>query len=181
MKLNELKEEVGVEGMRVDRELFGNFTQTIKEDDFVTQKVEEGDFKAIEDYIREKIFDKPEEFYNLEKLRKAAQVDRRLTLREIIERIFDLIPGFKSKDELLEEEFSKFVSINKPESKYILSIKNFLKAYITDSTVRDIVESKEFARFATNPVQDDFRALSQELRNIIPEYVKDYVSLNTYM
>ena len=50
-------------------------------------------------------------FVILDKLRKAAAVDRRVTLREILEKVFDLIPGFKSKDELLEEEFDKFVAI----------------------------------------------------------------------
>jgi len=167
--------------MRVDRELFGHFAGTVKEHDFVVQKVEEGDFKAAEDYIRKKIFDKPEEYYNLKKLQKSAQVDRRLTLREILERIFDLIPYFKSKEELLDEEFNKFVSVCKPDPEYIIPIKNFLKAYISDREVQDIVETKQFARFATHPAQEDFRALSPELRNIIPEYVKDYVSLNTYM
>ena len=42
------------------------------------------------------LFDKPDEFYTLDKLRRAAGVDRRLTLREILEKIFGLIPGFKS-------------------------------------------------------------------------------------
>ena len=173
--------DIGLEGMRVDRELFGHFAETIKEHDFVKEKVAEEDFKAAEDYIKEHIFDKPEEYYNLEKLRKAAQVDRRLTLREILEKIFDMIPYFKSKDELLEEEFDKFVSIYKPDSEQILPMKNFLKAYITDNTVRDIVETKQYALFATSPVKDDFRALTQDWRDIIPEYVKDYVPLNTYM
>jgi len=81
----------------------------------------------------------------------------------------------------LEEECSKFISVHKPAMEHILPIKNFLKAYITDNTVRDIVETKEYARFATSPAKDDFRALTQEWRNIIPEYVKDYVPLNTYM
>ena len=57
----------------------------------------------------------PTSIYTLEKLRKAAAVDRRLTLREILEKIFGLIPRFKSKDELLEEEFAKFVADYKPE------------------------------------------------------------------
>ena len=43
----------------------------------------------------------PIDFYFLEKLRKAAAVDRRLTLREILERVFVLIPRFKSKGEML--------------------------------------------------------------------------------
>jgi len=38
------------------------------------------------DYVNKEIFDKPNEFYSLEKLRKAAAVDRRLTLREILEK-----------------------------------------------------------------------------------------------
>lgn len=176
-----IETKVDYRGMRVDRELFGHFAETLKKHDFVVQKVEEGDFKAAEDYIREQIFDKPEEYYNLEKLRKSAHVDRRLTLREILEKIFDLIPHFKSKEELLDEEFNKFISVYKPEPEYILPIKNFLKAYISDREVQDIVETKQFSRFATHPAQEDFRALSPELRNIIPEYVKDYVSLNTYM
>lgn len=174
-------QDIGLEGMKVDRMLFGHFEETVKRHGFVVQKVEEGDFKAAEDYIRREIFDKPEEYYNLDKLRKAAQVDRRLTLREIIEKIFNLIPHFKSKEELLDEECSKFVSIYKPPAKYILSIKNFLKSYITDGAVRDIVEEGQYALLATHPVQDDFRALSSEWRQIIPEYVKDYVPLNTYM
>ncbi len=46
------------------------------------------------------VFDKPEEYYTLDKLRKAAAVDRRLTLREILEKVFGLIPRFKFRDEL---------------------------------------------------------------------------------
>lgn len=172
---------VGFEGMRVDRELFGNFSETVQKDEFVAKKIEEGDFNSAEEYIREHIFDKPEEFFNLLKLRKSAQVDRRLTLREILEMIFGFIPKFKSKDELLDEEFEKFISVNKPEPEYAIAIKNFLKAYITDAEVRDIIETKQYARFATNPIRDDFKALKPELREIIPEYVKDYVPLNTYV
>jgi type I restriction enzyme R subunit len=172
---------VGFEGMRVDRELFGNFSETVQKDEFVAEKIEEGDFDSAEEYIREHIFDKPEEFFNLVKLRKSAQVDRRLTLREILEMIFGFIPKFKSKDELLDEEFEKFISVQKPEPEHALAIKNFLKAYITDAEVRDIIKTKEYARFATNPIRDDFEALKPELLEIIPEYVKDYVPLNTYM
>jgi len=172
---------VGFEGMRVDRELFGNFSETVQKNEFVAKKIEEGDFDSAEEYIREHIFDKPEEFFNLAKLRKSANVDRRLTLREILEMIFGFIPKFKSKDELLDEEFEKFIAVHKPEPEYAIAIKNFLKAYITDAEVQDIIKTREYARFATNPIRDDFEALKPELREIIPEYVKDYVPLNTYM
>ncbi|MFC1563817.1 DEAD/DEAH box helicase family protein [candidate division KSB1 bacterium] len=173
--------EVGLEGMRIDRMFFDRFEDTVKKDDFIIEKVEQGDYEAAEHYIRNEIFDKPEDYINIEKLRKSVQIDRRLTLREIIQKIFGYILHFKSKDELLEEEFQKFISIHKPESDNVLPIKNFLKAYITDASVRNIVESKEYANFATHPVKEDFKALSPDWRKIIPEYVKDYISLNTYI
>src|ERR1017187_5373956 len=74
-----------------------------------------GQWDRVIDYVNKEVFDKPTEFYSLDKLRKAAAVDRRLTLREILEKVFGLIPRFKSKDELLEEEFSKFVVDYKPD------------------------------------------------------------------
>ena len=173
---------VGVEGMKVDRKFFEKFEDTIKADQFIKEKYEQGDIQAIEDYVKTEIFDKPEEYYNLEKLRKSAKIDRRLSLREIIDKIFGRLDKFKNKDELLEDEFEKFISIYKPDSKYYYPIKNFLKAYITDNEIREIVESKEYGRFATNPKvsMGDFKELNG-FREVIPEYVKDYVSVNTFM
>jgi hypothetical protein len=77
--------------------------------------VEAGQWDRVIDYINHEVFDKPEEFYTLDQLRKAAAVDRRITLREILEKVFGLIPRFKSKDELLEEELAKFVADRIPE------------------------------------------------------------------
>ena len=173
---------VGVEGMKVDRKLFEKFEDTVKADPFIKEKYEQGDMQAVEEYVKTEIFDKPQEFYNLEKLRKSAKIDRRISLREVMDKIFGRLDKFKNKDELLEEEFEKFISIYKPDSKYYYPIKNFLKAYITDNEIREIVESKEYGRFATNPKvsMGDFKELNG-FREVIPEYVKDYVSVNTYM
>ena len=92
-------------------------------------------------------------------------------------------PGLKSKDELLEEEFSKFVADYKPEeAATIPAIKTYFKAYVTSDRVRDIIESKQFTELATNPVFStrDFRAVPEKYRVLVPEYVKDYVSLNQF-
>ena len=173
---------VGVEGMKVDRKFFDKFETTVKEDPFIKQKYEEGDLATIEDYVKDKVFDKPEDFFNLEKLRKSVKADRRISLREFIEKIFGGIANFKSKDELLEDEFEKFVAINKPQSQFVLPIKNYIKAYITDNEIRDIIEKGEYTRLATNPklTLTDLDALNGWIERV-PEYVKDYVSLNAYM
>lgn len=173
---------VGAEGMKIDRKLFEKFEVAVKEDPFIKQKYDEGDLVTIEDYVRNKIFDKPEDFFNLDKLRKSVKSDRRISLREFIEKIFGGITNFKSKDEMLEGEFEKFVAINKPENRFVLPIKNYLKAYITDNEIRDIIEKGEYARLATNPKLTfaDLEALNGWIEKV-PEYVKDYVSLNAYM
>jgi type I restriction enzyme R subunit len=60
-------------------------------------------------------------------------------------------------------------------------IRQFFKAYVTDGAVRTIVDSREFPLLADNPKVSlaDVRALDQ-WREVIPEYVKDYVSLNAF-
>lgn len=114
---------------------------------------------------------------------QAAAVGRRLTLREILEKVFGLIPRFKSKDELLEEEFAKFVADFKPEEAgAIPAIKTFFKAYVTSDQVRDIIERRHYRDLATHPFFNsrDFRAVPAKYRALVPEYVKDYVSLNQF-
>ena len=61
-------------------------------------------------------------------------------------------------------------------------IRQFFKAYVTDGGVRAIVDSREFGRLADNPKVSlaEIRALEQ-WRDVIPEYVKDYVPLNHFM
>ena len=182
--LSMVKEEtIGYEGMKIDRMFFERFEDAIRANDTVASAVEAGQWDRVIDYVNREVFDKPEEYYTLDKLRKAAAVDRRLTLREILEKVFGLIPRFKSKDELLEEEFAKFVADYKPEeAAAIPAIKTYFKAYVTSDRVRAIIESKQFTELATNPVFStrDFRVVPEKYRALVPEYVKDYVSLNQF-
>jgi len=179
-----IKEEtIGFEGMKIDRMFFEKFEGAVRENATIAQAVEAGQWDRVIDYVNREVFDKPEEFYTLDKLRRAAAVDRRLTLREILEKVFGLIPTFKSKDELLEEEFAKFVADVKPaEVEAIPAIKTFFKAYVTSDQIRHIIESRQYTDLATNPIFStrDFRAVPPKYRFLIPEYVKDYVSLNQF-
>ena len=175
--------EVGSEGMKIDRMFFEKFEDAVRRNETVAQAVEAGQWDRVIDYVNREVFDKPEEYYTLDKLRKAAAVDRRLTLREILEKVFGLIPRFKSKDELLEEEFAKFVADHKPqEARSIPAIRTYFKAYVTNGYVRDIIENRRFTDLATHPAFStrDFRAVPKQYRTLIPEYVKDYVSLNRF-
>ena len=182
--LSSIREDtIGYGGMKIDRMLFDRFADTVRADGVVKKAVEAGNWELVMNYVNREVFDKPEDYYNLDKLRKAAAVDRRLTLREILEKVFDLVPAFKSKDELLEEEFNKFVADHKPkDSDSIPAIKTFFKAYITSDLTRHVIDSKQFTDLATNAVFsiDDYRAVPNMYRVLVPEYVKDYVSLNQF-
>lgn len=176
-------EEISAEGMKIDRMFFQRFEDTLREDPAIVAAVEAGEWDRVIDYVNREVFDKPSEYYSLDKLRKAAAVDRRLGLREILAKIFGLIPRFKSSDELLEEEFAKFVADAKPhEAESMPAIKTYFKAYLISERLRDIIESRHYQDLATNPVFDsrDFKAVPARYRRLIPDYVKDYVSLHQF-
>ena len=178
------EETIGLRGMKIDRMFFDRFADSVREDENVKQAVEAGQWDRVIDYVNQEVFDKPEEYYTLEKLRKSADVDRRVSLREILEKVFGLIPSFKSKDQLLEDEFNKFVADHKPDrARSIIAIKNYFKAYATDPHMRDIVDGRQFALLATHAgfSLQDFRAVPPRYRSLVPEYIKDYVSLNQFV
>lgn len=178
------EQQIGLDGMKIDRMFFEKFGEVVKEDTFIKTNIQQGNWERIIEYISTEIFNKPEEYFTLEKLRKAAGIDRRISLREMIEKAYGMIEQFKSKDDVLEEEFEKFIADVKPEKPdLIIPLKYFFKAYITDAHVREIIESKQYTDLNTNPTftMQDFKAIPSAWRNRIPEYIKDYVSLNQFM
>lgn len=173
---------IGPDGMRVDRMYFQKFEEQIRQDDFALQKAEAGDLEAVIKHIEENVFDKPEEFFNLDKLRKSLNIDRRISLREIVEVIFGMKPYFKSRDELLDEEFDKFDSRYMPDEKQFTPAKNFFMTYVLDPEFRQHVDEGNFAYIlGSHAGGESLRNLTIELRNKIIEYIKDYVSFNQFV
>jgi len=184
-ELKSLQEKaIGFEGMKIDRMLFDRFRDTVKDDDFIRENVKAENWDKVLDYLNREIMNKPEDFFTPDKLRKSLKQDRRVTLREMLEYIFGLIPVIKSKDELLEDEFYKFISDYKPgDSDDIIMLKYFFKTYIVDETIRKIINEKRFADLAVNPVfpLEAYKAVPPKWRTIIPEYIQDYVPLNKFI
>ena len=89
-----------------------------------------------------------------------------------------LEPGVTVKTQDLDaigEDFEK-------AGKSIPALKTYFKAYATSDQIRHIIESGQLTDLATNPVfsTKDFKAVPQKYRTLIPEYIKDYVSLNQF-
>jgi len=176
---------IGPDGMRIDREMYGtNFESRIRSDEYIKTEMEAGNWNQVIHYVRTNIFEKPEEHYTLDKLQKSYKVDRKISVREIIEKVFGIIPKFKSKDELLESEFQKFVSIHPPKGdENISALRLFFKAYIVDEKVKDIVHHKQFQEFYSLPSisMEDYKSVPKDYRNLIPYYVDHYVSRDKFV
>ena len=182
------EQAVGAQGMMIDRMFFEGFENTVKADPVLQRQVDNEQWDQAVDHVTTHLFDKPAVFFTLDKLRRATGVNRRLTLREILEKIFGLIPYFKGKDEMLEDEFQKFLLDQSPDAlnkhaNAVVAMKYFFKAYATDGRLRDIIEKKRLTDLNVNPAfsMADFKAVPKEWRERIPEYVKDYVPLNQFM
>ncbi len=177
---------IGMRGMKVDRMYFDDFADDARRDPELAKRIQAERWEDALDYVQREVFNKPEKYYTLDKLRRAAQVDRRLTLREMLEFAFGLLPEFKSRAAMLDEEFQKFVAVcmssdEHAELPHFSALKHFFESYITDAGLREILETKQFARLNTHSIIADFRQLPTEWRQRVPEYVKDYVPLNKFL
>lgn len=64
-----------------------------------------------------------------------------------------------------------------------MCVAQFFKAYLTDSQVRDIITTNRIqALYTTSSFTiADLKAVPLKYRKMIPDYIKDYVSLNQFV
>lgn len=175
--------DVGPQGMRIDREGFNRAVEEdVLEDKTLKNLWENGDTAEAVEYTKTNIFEKPKHFLNLDKIRKAFNIDRRISIKEFLMVVFGQKDGFEMKDELLESEWIKFQTVNNVDMKHYDAVKSFFKAYIVDEEVREIVQTNKVAEFfhRSSFRFDEYEKLNS-FKIIVPAYIKDYVSLNTFM
>ena len=163
------------EGMKVDRDLYRSFKRRVAEDKTIQEIVKRQDFNEAENYLNDHILDKPEEYFTLEKLRKSLQLDRKLTIREILLYALGHVNRIKSRRECLDEEFEKFEREFKLDDEVYNEAIVYFEAYSTDQEYRDIIDSKELARLNMHTSGNAFISLPSELKREIPEYIRNNV------
>lgn len=162
--------------MRIDREGFRTaMAEDVTGNEVLAALWRNGDIQGAEEYVKTHVLDKPKNYLNLERIRKVFNIDRRISVKEFLEVAFGDKDGFEMKDDLLESEWEKFMEIHTVDQPHYQPVKNFFKAFIVDSEVRDIVKSKQLARFHTCASFDfsDYERLNG-FKNIVPQYVYDY-------
>src|SRR5262249_50287737 len=115
--------QVGAEGMRIDRELYPKphqqFEYVVQHSEEIKRVQETEGVEAVEEFVKAEVLNKPTEYWTAEKIRESYErehrVDRRLSLSEMIWKALGLTNRFKTRDERLEEEYQKFIDIERPE------------------------------------------------------------------
>ncbi len=142
-----------------------------------------GDVEVATARVKEKYDNKPDEYFDLEKLRKALKIDRKIGWRELLELIY-FGNKIKGKDDLLHDEFDKFISTNNIENvKDIQALQYFFYAYATDPTVRAIIDQQDFTELYHHPSfnVEDFSRVDDDMKNKLPYYINTYVPLNKFI
>ena len=177
------EQQVDYKGMKVDRMFFQQFEEKVKADDEIKQLMEAGDVEVATARAKEKYDNKPEEYFDLEKLRKSLKIDRKIGWRELLELIY-FGNQIKGKDDLLNDEFDKFLSTNSLDGiDDIQALRYFFYAYVTDPHVREIIDQQDFTELYHNPTfnVEDFNRVDDKMKTKLPYYIKTYVPLNKFL
>lgn len=183
--LNIAEEKVPDTGMKIDRKFYETFTEEVRQTPEAQKIIDELDVEKMERYLQEQVFNKPEKYYNIQKIEESLGMDRKITLREVALNILGLLTGYKSRKEKLYDEFENFKLLTKDDlEKYsgrdVKNIEQAFSAYITDENVRRIVYSGNYSQLFNTAMKDVLLEIRDiRLRNKpVLEYIKDYVSEN---
>jgi type I restriction enzyme, R subunit len=179
---------IGEEGMKIDRELYPEkhqqFEFVIRNSETI-QKInnEQGEF-AVEDYIKSEVFNKPNEYWNADKIRqsyeKKYKTGRKIPLIEMIQNALGITTKFKDRIERIEEEYQKFIDIQKPnieihETQKAQILKEYFETYISDSEFRTFANNGEYARMDNYFSGPELTILNGSLQDV-PTYANEYLS-----
>ncbi len=182
------EEQIGLQGMRADREAFSkSFEHRTREEvgkhPELTEAIEAGDWHRVEAFVRDHLFNQPQEFWNIEKLRQVYEADRRLSLREILQKVFGKIDRFPNRQELAEEDFERFLSIEGVDGSKVHELQTLFTAYLLYPDIRAIVDAGEFSRLSTDARLNlkELKNLGEPQRKLALNYIKDTIVINRYL
>ena len=175
-------EEITVsdEGMKIDRDLYRSFQSVVTDNSTISNFVENMEFESAENYLEKNILDKPEEYFTLQKLGKSLELDRKLSVSELLLHAFGHIDRIKSKKECLEEDFEKLDNELNPSDDHFQDVKEFFESYATDPKYREIVDEGRFVELNVHSSGQAFKNLPEELQEIIPRFIKEKIDLERF-
>jgi type I restriction enzyme R subunit len=148
------REEIGAAGMKIDREMFRErFAEQAREaaktEPTLREAVETEDWLAVESLIQRLLFDKPKEFWNLQKIVGLYRTDRTPSLREILLNIYGVLPSIPTRRDVVDEAFERFSVTQQIKATHSRAIREVFNAFLLNPMARDILEHNRFAEIRT--------------------------------
>jgi type I restriction enzyme R subunit len=182
-----IREEVGLFGMKIDREMFRDrFTQAannaVAQDAALRNALESEDFAAMEERVRRLLFEKPEEFWTLPKLQEVYKTDRLPSLREILARVFGLIPEIPTRSQLADEAFERFVATQPTNAVHSRALKVVFVAFLLDEGSRLLLQDGKFAELRARDASlyGSLSQLEPQEREALIGYLQSQVPLKQF-
>lgn len=172
------------QGMRIDREMFRKFKEELQKDQTFTTLYGSNRDEALE-YLKNNVFDKPNHFMNLEKIRRFFRLDRKLSLSEALDIVMDKIEKPKSKTEVIHDKFNDAVLTKELTNKltddtiFHLAYQLF-DAYISSPAVQKAIDGRTYGNLDhTNQLSlEEYIQLHQVgVAEPLISYIKDYVDI----
>jgi type I restriction enzyme R subunit len=181
------REEVGLFGMRIDREMYRErFAQQASEavaaDTVLRNAFDAEDWPAVEARVRSLLFQKPDEFWSLPKLQEIYKTDRLPSLREILARVFGLISEIPTRGQLAEEAFEKFVATQPTNAVHSRHLKVVFVAFLLDERSRFLLQEGKFAELRARDASlyGSLSQLPAEERDALIAYLQSQVPLKEF-
>ena len=182
-----IRDEIGLFGMRIDREMYRErFAQQASEavatDAVLREAFDAEDWPAVEERVRRLLFEKPEEFWNLPKLQEVYKTDRLPSLREILARVFGLIPNIPTRGQLADEAFERFIATQETNATHSRELRVVFVAFLLDEQSRMLLMEGRFAELRARDARL-FASLSQltaEERVDLIGYLESQVPLKEF-
>ncbi|MBI3413797.1 MAG: DEAD/DEAH box helicase family protein [Verrucomicrobia bacterium] len=182
-----IRDEIGLFGMRIDREMYRErFAQQASEavasDAVLRQAYDDEDWPAVEERVRRLLFEKPQEFWNLPKLQEIYKSDRLPSLREILARVFGLIPEIPTRSQLADEAFERFVATQPTNAVHSRELKVVFVAFLLDEGSRFLLQEGKFAELRARDASlyGSLSQLSPEEREALIGYLQSQVQLKDF-
>jgi type I restriction enzyme, R subunit len=182
-----LREEIGLFGMRIDREMYRErFAQQASEavasDAVLRQAYDDENWPAVEERVRRLLFEKPQEFWNLPKLQEVYKSDRLPSLREILARVFGLISEIPTRGQLADEAFERFVATQPTNAVHSRELKVVFVAFLLDEVSRFHLQEGEFAELRARDASlySSLSQLGPHEREALIGYLQSQVPLKDF-
>jgi type I restriction enzyme R subunit len=186
---NVVKEEFGPDNiMRVDKEAFSKgfeakAREEAEESEDLREAIEREDWQRLWNHVTANLFNKPQEFWNFEKLQNAYGIDRRISPEELMQKVF--IPDYrlKSRQDLVDEQFERFIGAGMVDGSHYNEAKQLFSSYLLFDDVKEAIHTNQMGMFTKDMriSTQDFKKLGRPDFEATINYIKDNVPLNRFL